>query len=148
VSALAWLFPDAMLRFLVHAAVVLGLVLSVVGAFISRLPVIEKYGTLIKILGAVLLVGGVYFSGWWSNEASWQEKIAEAERKVRESEVVSVEATVVVQKVFVDRVKVVKEKQIVIQEKIVEVEKIINAECKVAPEAIKILNDAARKVVK
>jgi hypoxanthine-guanine phosphoribosyltransferase len=44
------------------------------------------------------------------------------------------------------KTKIVKEVQIQIEERIKEVEKIIDAECKVDPVAIKILNDAAAPV--
>ena len=60
------------------------------------------------------------------------------------SEAKSKEVNTVIQKVYVDKVKIVTDTKIVIQEKIVEKEKIIDAECKVEPEAISILNEAAK----
>ena len=56
----------------------------------------------------------------------------------------SKQKNVEIQTIYRDKVKVVKEQQIVIQERIKEVEKKIDAECKIAPEAIDILNQAAR----
>ena len=64
------------------------------------------------------------------------------------SEQKSKEANTQIQTVYVDRVKVVKEKQIVIQEKLKTVEVKIDANCKVVPEAISILNEAAVGVKK
>ena len=46
--------------------------------------------------------------------------------------------------VYRDRVKVVKQDVVVIQEKIREVEKVIDKGCVIAPEAISILNEAAK----
>ena len=74
----------------------------------------------------------------------WRAKVVKVEEKVAVVEEKSVEANVVVQKVFVDKIKVVKDTKIVVQEKIVEVEKIIDAECKVAPDVLDILNQAAK----
>lgn len=87
---------------------------------------------------------GVYLKGGYSVEMEWREKVAKVEEKVAVVEEKSQEANVVVQKVYVDKIKVVKDTKIVVQEKIVEVEKIIDAECKVAPEALDLLNQAAK----
>jgi hypothetical protein len=96
----------------------------------------------------VLLVAGVYFKGGYSVEMEWRAKVAELESKVAVAEQKSKEANTQIQTVYVDRVKVVKEKQIVIQEKLKTVEVKIDANCKVVPEAIDILNDAAVGVKK
>lgn len=87
---------------------------------------------------------GVYLKGGYSVEMEWRAKVKEVEEKVAVVEQKSQEANVVVQKVYVDKIKVVRDTKIVVQEKIVEVEKIIDAECKVAPEALDILNQAAK----
>jgi hypothetical protein len=96
----------------------------------------------------VLLVSGVYFKGGYSVEMEWRAKVAELESKVAVAEQKSKEVNTQIQTVYVDRVKVVKEKQIVIQEKLKTVEVKIDANCKVVPEAIDILNDAAAGVKK
>ena len=74
----------------------------------------------------------------------WRERVAEMETKIQIAEQKSQETNTVIKKVYVDRLKVVNQEKIVIQDRIVEKEKIIDAECKVAPEAISILNDAAK----
>jgi hypothetical protein len=66
------------------------------------------------------------------------------EAKVAEAEQKSAKANTVIKKVYVDRVKVVKQDVVVVQEKIKEIEKIIDKDCRVAPEAIQLLNEAAR----
>ena len=91
-----------------------------------------------------MLVAGVYFRGGYDTEASWREKlrVAEEKAKIAEEQAKVVNEKIVIQ--YRDRVKTVKENVIVYQDKIKEVEKIINQECKVAPEAIDILNNAAK----
>ncbi len=81
-------------------------------------------------------------------EMEWRARVAQLEAQIKESEAKSKETNIQIQKVYVDKVRVVKEKQIVVQEKIVEKEKIIDAECKVVPETITILNDAINTGVK
>jgi len=44
----------------------------------------------------------------------------------------------------VTQIQTIKDVQVVIQERIREVEKILDAECKIPPEAVSIHNDAAR----
>jgi preprotein translocase subunit SecF len=92
----------------------------------------------------VLLVAGLYFKGGYAVEMQWRERVAELEAKVKESEEKAKEVNEKVVVEYRDRVKVVTETKIVIQEKIKEVEKIVDAQCKVAPEAVLIHNDAAK----
>lgn len=136
--------PDAFLLFIINTILVVGLLGALSSYFIRFIPTLIPYSEAVKIAGIVLLVLGVYLKGGYSVEMEWRAKVKEVEEKVVVVEQKSQEANVVVQKVFVDRVKVVRDTKIVVQEKIVEVEKIIDAECKVAPEALDLLNQAAK----
>jgi hypothetical protein len=136
--------PDAFLLFIINTILVVGLLGALSSYFIRFIPTLIPYSEAVKIAGIVLLVLGVYLKGGYSVEMEWREKVAKVEEKVAVVEEKSQEANVVVQKVYVDKIKVVKDTKIVVQEKIVEVEKIIDAECKVAPEALDLLNQAAK----
>lgn len=143
----AWMFsliPDVILEALIHITLVAGIVLTVLGTFSSKFPFIGEYGRLAKLVGIPLFLFGVFLEGGLYTEMKWRHKAEELEAKITESETKSAEKNVVIQKVYVDRIKKVKEVQVVIKERIKEVEKRIDAECKVAPEAISILNDAAK----
>ena len=122
----------------------IGLVGTLSSYFIRFIPPLFPYAGLIKTIGIVLLVVGVYFRGGYGVEMEWRARVAEVEAKVAAAEAKSKQVNTVIQKVYVDKVKVVTDTKIVIQEKIVEKEKIIDAECKVAPDAITILNEAAK----
>lgn len=144
---LAWMFsliPDAVLAFLIHLTFMAGFVLAILGIFSSKFPFVGEYGRLAKLVGIPLFIFGVFLEGGLYTEMKWRAKAAELEAKVAESEQKSKETNVEIKKVYVDRVKTVKEVQVVIKERIKEVEKRIDAECKVAPEALSILNDAAK----
>jgi hypothetical protein len=144
--------PDAFLLWVVNAILIAGIIGTVVafffGFFIRFIPWIIPYRMLLQIVALILLIAGVYFKGGVGVEMAWRSKVAELEAKVAISEQKSKEANTQIQTVYVDRVKVVKEKQIVIQEKLKTVEVKIDANCKVVPEAIHILNDAAVGVKK
>ncbi len=136
--------PDGLLAFIVHALFGIGLLATVAGFFASKIPFISNYVIPFRVIAGVLLIAGIYFEGGLTNEMRWRAKVAELEAKLKlaeeQSKVVNTEIVVK----YKDRVKVVTETQVVIQEKIKEVEKIIDAKCEVAPEAIDILNSAAK----
>lgn len=136
--------PDAFLLFIINTILVVGLIGALSSYFIRFIPPLIPYSEAVKIAGIILLVLGVYLKGGYSVEVEWRERVKEVEAKVAVVEQKSQEANVVVQKVYVDKIKLVKDTKIVVQEKIVEVEKIIDAECKIAPEALDILNQAAK----
>ena len=140
--------PDALLYAVVIGILFTGVALYVI-SFVTRfIPPLIPYSGIARILGTILTVVGIYFFGSYSTEIEWRARVAELEEQVKVSEAKSKEVNIQIQKVYVDRVKVVKQTQIVIQEKIKEVEIKIDSECKVAPEAIDILNEAAVGVKK
>ncbi len=136
--------PDSFLLWAINLILLVGLVGTLSSYFIRFIPPLFPYAGLIKTIGIVLLVVGVYFRGGYGVEMEWRARVAEVEAKVAAAEAKSKQVNTVIQKVYVDKVKVVTDTKIVIQEKIVEKEKIIDAECKVAPDAITILNEAAK----
>ena len=141
--------PDALLAYAVNILLVVGAVSAFLSFFIIHrivrwFPALAPYHLIIQIVSAALLVSGLYFKGGYGVEMMWRERVAELEAKVKESEekAKQVNEKVVVQ--YRDRVKVVTDTKIVIQEKIKEVEKIVDGQCKVAPEAVVIHNEAAK----
>jgi hypothetical protein len=135
--------PDTILYAVVISILFSGIGLYVISFFTRFIPPLIPYSGITRILGTILTVVGIYFFGSYSTEMSWRSKVAELEEQIKVSETKSKEINIQIQKVYVDKVKVVKETQIVIQEKIKEVEIKIDSECKIAPEAIDILNEAA-----
>lgn len=138
------LIPTSVLIWIINIVILAGITGIIAGWLGRWIPFYGNYAKFLKPLGIVLLVFGIYCRGGYDTEMAWRDKVAKLEDQVKESETKSKETNTVIQKVYVDRVKKVKEVQIVIKERIKEVEKRIDAECKVAPEAISILNDAAK----
>lgn len=146
---IGWI-PDSLLAYAVNILLVVGAVSAFLSFFVIHrivrwVPALAPYHLLLQIASAVLLVAGLYFKGGYGVEMAWRERVAELEAKIKESEEKSkqINEKIVVQ--YKDRVKVIKDTQVVVQEKIKEVEKIVDAKCEVAPEAINILNEAAKK---
>ena len=145
--------PDAVLQWFIHSIVFLGLVLTLGGSILSKIPFINSYSGFFKLFGVPLLVIGVFFEGGYATEMSWRAKTAadkaEIERLdklVKEAEAKSDQFNKELEAERKKKVKVVREVQTVIEERIREVEKRIDAACKVEPDAIKILNDSARNI--
>jgi uncharacterized membrane protein YraQ (UPF0718 family) len=141
--------PDAFLAYIVNAILIAGAIGTFFTFFILHrvvrwLPAIAPYHLILQIISIVLLVAGVYLKGGYGVEMEWREKLRIAEERVKAAEEQAKVVNEKVVTVYKDRVKVVTETKFVIQEKIKEVEKIIDAQCKVAPEAVDIHNAAAK----
>lgn len=134
------LLPDWIWHFLIIS----GLISLAAINFLKHVPFIGSYKLLIKISSILAIVIGIFFEGGIANEAKWQTRVKELEEQVRIAEEKSNKVNVQIKTVVKEKIKVVKDTRVVIQDRIVEKEKIIDAECKVAPEAISILNDAAK----
>ena len=138
------LLPDSFILLIVYVLMGLGALGILLGFFIRFIPWINVYRTPIQIGSTVLFCSGVYWYGGYTTEMIWREQVAALEQQVADSEKKSVETNTVIKKVYIDRIKVVKQDVVVVQEKIREVQKIIDQDCRVAPEAINLLNEAAK----
>jgi len=146
-SYLLWvltLMPDTFIVWFVNILLLLGIAGIVVSFFVKFIPIVNTYKLPIQIGSILVLLCGIYFKGGIDTEQKWRDRVAEAEAKVAEAEQKSKKVNTVIKTKIVEKVKHVKDVQIVVREKIVEKEKIIDAECKVAPEAVDILNEAAK----
>ena len=145
--------PDSLLFWIVNTILIVGAIGSFLSFFVlhkilNRFPALAPYHLLIQIVSIVLLVAGVYLKGGYGVEMSWRERVADLEAKIKVAEAKSEQANIDLAAKQKEKVKVVKEVQVVIKEKIVQVASKIDAECKVDPDAISIINDAAKNQVR
>lgn len=136
--------PDSLLNWIYIAVILAGLTGVAAGWLAKWIPFYGRYAQLLKPLGIVLIVLGVYLKGGYDTEMSWRGKVKEAEERAEIAEKKAVETNVKIETKIVEKVKVVKENTIVYRDRIKEVEKLIDAKCEVAPEAIDIHNAAAK----
>ena len=125
-------------------------ILGTLAAWVLKfIPFVSTYRLPIQIASIIALVAGVYFQGVIANEAKWQDKIAELQKKVNEAEVKSKETNIVVQEKIVTKTKIIKEKgkDIVsyIDREVVKKEEIIKyiEQCPIPKEIIDLHNQAA-----
>lgn len=129
-----------------HVLTLSGVVAVAAAWVLKRIPFVSQYNLILKVAGTIAVLAGIWMEGGIANEAKWQAKVADMEAKVKEAEIKSEQANTALEKKGKEKVKIVKEVQVVIKERIKEVEKRIDADCKVDPEAISILNDAAKNI--
>lgn len=135
------LIPDTWLQYFVHGTVILGLLLLIIFSIAKKVNVLVGIsGTL---LGLALFLGGIFFEGGYGVEMLWREKAKELEQKIAESEQKANKRTVEIQTRVVTKIQKVHDTSVVIQERIKEIEKLIDADCRVNPEVVKLLNSGA-----
>jgi hypothetical protein len=144
---ISWFFGSWII-YIVHAAFIAGVVGTFFGGIVSKIPVIGNYGAIVKSIAIPLLLVSIFAEGYMYASQSWIEEAKKFEEKVKIAEQQSKAANEKIKTIYIDRVKVVEKQKEIIKEKIKEVEKLIDAKCEVAPEAIQILNQAAKSPVK
>lgn len=138
-----WLL-NSWISYIVHAALIAGVIGTFFGSIVARIPVINSYGAIVKTIALPLLIVAIFAEGYLFASKSWIEETKKFEEKVKIAEQKAKHANDKLSQALTDKNNSVKQQQIVIQEKIKEVEVQVNAECKILPDVVKILNDAAK----
>ena len=142
------LLPDAMLNWLYWLIIAVG-ISGIAAGWLGRwIPFYGNYVQFLKPIGVVLLVLGVWLRGGYDTEMRWRAKVEEAQAKVAQAEAASQEVNTKLETERKKKAKVRTEYITTVKERIVKETQVIDAECKVAPEAISILNDAAKNSAK
>jgi hypothetical protein len=128
----------ALIGFICH------LVVWIAGHFPMFKSLIKLYSPIIKLVGYLLIVFGVFMFGGEGVTAIWKEQIKEQEEKIATAESASKAANAQLNKVRKQKNKVIYQRQVVIHERIKNIETKIDTECKVDPLAIQVHNDAAK----
>ena len=144
---MSWL-PDFILIWAINLILLLGIAgtgISVMFKSVIRyFPQLIPYRTALQVVSIIVLILGVYLRGGYAVESEWRERVKELEAKVAIAEAESKEANANVKEKIVERVKIVYDTKIVVQEKLRDVQVTIDAQCKVHPKVIDILNEAAQ----
>jgi hypothetical protein len=150
-AQITWMFsliPDAVLNWVYWAIIATGLTGLFAGWFGKFIPFYGKYVGILKPVGIAVLVLGVWLRGGYDTEMSWRAKVEEAQAKVAQAEAASQEVNTKLEAKIKEKQKVRVEYYNTVKERIVKETQVIDAECKVAPEVIKDLNDAAKNPIK
>jgi hypothetical protein len=96
----------------------------------------------LRFAATLILIFTVWMEGGIANEAKWQQRIQDLEARVAEAEKAAAETNTKIETVYVDRVEVVKEIQYVVRKDIERAATELDANCRVSPRAIELLNQA------
>jgi hypothetical protein len=139
--------PDSFLAWVINTILVAGIIGTVAGFFLKFLPFINRYSTMIQLLGVIFLVAGVYFKGSYSTEMHWRGKVAEMNAQIEKIKAESDKSSKQVVYKYIERTKVVKEKSNAIRNQVTKyITKEADANCTIPGSAI-VLHDAAAKNV-
>lgn len=111
--------------------------------FLSRLPQIKPWALIIRPLAVILCLFGVFMSGGSGVTSIYQNEIKDMQAKVKATEAQSQETNTVIQKVYVDRVKIIHDNKQAVQARIQTAKTQLDATCKITPDVVSILNQAA-----
>jgi hypothetical protein len=127
-----------------------GAVLYFFSGFIQAIPFTQARlaGVSIKYVGLALLLGGVYLTGGAGVTALWQAEIKEANARVQAAEAKSTDANAKLTDAVKEKNQAIQESKTVVQTKLKRDAVKIDAECRLDPAAIQILNESARDITK
>ena len=138
--------PDSLILWFTNILLVIGIVLTLAGFIVHRIPLLWKYQLPFKIVGVLLLAAGVYFRGGYGVEMMWRERVTELEKQVEEGRQRSEKVNTVFKDrvVYRDRV-VTQQAETLVQYVDREVVKTIPAQCELlSNEIVEVHNRAAR----
>ena len=127
----------------VHIYLAIGIIGILASLFLKSIPVIKQYGLPIEALSIIVALSGIWFEGAAHENQIWvakQELAKKAEATLKTDEKATNIKYVTVYK---DRIKVVHDTQVVIKTQIKTIAQKVDAQCKVDPDAVTILNEAA-----
>jgi hypothetical protein len=143
----AWLWsliPTSVLYWIINILIIAGIT-GVCAGWLGRwIPFYGNYVKILKPIGVLLLVIGVYMKGGYSVETAHRAEAERLQKLVQESEEKSKQANKDLEQAVRDKEEAAKNQKVIIQERIKVVKQKIDAECKVDVEAIDILNDSAK----
>ena len=141
--------PDALIQLVVNGVLIAGIVGCVVsfffGFFVRWMPWIIPYRMILQLLGLILLIVGVYFKGGVGVEMEWRERVKVAQEQVKAAEERAEKINKDLEQTKKEKDRAVAESKTKIKETIVIQATTIDEKCKVAPEVLSIINDAAKK---
>lgn len=140
------LLPDGLILWFTNLLLLVGIVLTVTGFFVHRIPLLYQYQLPFKIVGIALLAAGVYFRGGYGVEMAWRERVQELEQKLALSEEQSKKVNVEIREKVVYKNRVIREQGKTLTEYVDrEIIKVVPEQCNRLPqEVIDVHNEAAR----
>jgi len=139
--------PDWFINYFVHIIFSVGVTGIIVGAFLSKVPFVNQYGVLIKIVSNILFVVGLFLEGGLQTELAWREKVADLQKKIEIAQQQSKETNAKIEQKVAEKVKNIKDNVNANRQTIENNRASINAECKLSDTAWLLYNSASQNAV-
>jgi hypothetical protein len=136
--------PDGWLYYAALSVITSGFLIYVTSFIVELIPTYKVFVGPMRILSTLLLVTGVFFYGSYSAEKKNIARIEQLQKEIKLAEEKSKQVNTKIVTKIVKKVKRIHDKQIEIHHDIKVVEKKVDSECKVDPEAVRILNKSAK----
>lgn len=120
------------------------IVLFAIAKLLGKINRLKIYTLLIKTISLIVFTVSVFLAGGSGVAKVWQEEIKAKQAEVDAATAKSKSANVKIKYVIRNQIKVIHDKQVVVQHDIARDAAVIDSECKVAPQAIKDLNEATQ----
>jgi hypothetical protein len=137
--------PDALIVYVINMSILAGAVIMIAGTFLGFVPFVNKYKSILHLIGVALLVLGVYCKGVFSTDAAMREQVKELQAKVATAEKKVKAANSHIKTKIVTKIVKIHDKANVAHESIRRNKQKINAECKLSDEAIAAYNFSITK---
>ena len=134
--------------FVFHILLIAGLLGLVASFVLDSIPFVSTNAKAIQLASAVVLAIALFFEGAISDNASWQARVAELEKKVAQAETKSAEANGQLSKQLAAKDKEIALAQAELNNRIRAGAAAMDAVCKIPADVVAILNDAAKKGTK
>ena len=135
---LQWL-PD----WVFHLILLIGFLGLGASFLLKYFPVAQQYKVPAQVVASLMIVLGVYMEGAISNQAWWEQRVAEAELRVAKAEALAAEANGKIEYKIVEKTKVVEVVDRKVQQQIKDIANKMDERCYIIPEVNTIHNDAA-----
>jgi len=139
--------PDWFINYFVHIIFGAGLIGIIAGAFLSKIPFVNQYGVLIKIVSNILFVVGLFLEGGLQTELAWREKVADLQKKIEIAQQQSKETNAKIEQKVAEKVKNIKDNVNANRQTIENNRASINAECKLSDTAWLLYNSASQNAL-
>jgi hypothetical protein len=139
---------DLWITKLIHGLLIVSLIGTFAGSLVSRIPFVGPYAHLVRTISILVLLVSIFGEGYLYANRKWESAVKEYQDKVAIAEKKAEDANKSLEEKSKDLNKKINDNKKTLQDEIKKQQTKIDAECKVAKEAVKILNDAAIGVKK
>lgn len=126
-----------------HLILLVGLLGLGASFLLKFIPFVSQYKAVIQVVTGIMIAFGLFMEGAISNQAWWELRVAEAEKRALRAEALAAEANGKIEYVIVEKVKVVEVADQKLKKKIQELSNKMDERCYIIPEVNSIHNDAA-----